>query len=748
MDRLRRAFACNLTLAVLAAASFAQGGAAARAAAPPTLSVLRASHGISRIDGELWALGPDYKARIDARGVEFTPALGSGAPRNFPLALALESIRRTEAVSIDLGAAPRRGAEDADDDTALYERAPGITERYEARVDGLEQSFVFAQRPRGDGDLVVRLRVASELAAPLGEHETLAFTTPRWGGVRIGAVTGVDANGATAPGRLRHDGAALELVLPAAFVDAAAYPLVLDPSIGTSFFVANTASNESVPDVAYADGSQRYLVVWKRHTSTIDGDIYGQLVNTVGTLTGNTIALETSASVNATNPSAAYVVASSRFLVAWQQQAGAADLDVHARSVVMPGGTTSSATPIFSVVAAAERDPVVCGERTQSTDEAYVVCKRDGTGIAGARVLVAVGAAPVLITSQNLVTDNNAFRPTIAKSFGDTGHALVVYSYNFGGGDIDLYALLVNHNGATVVQTTPFATTLDGEWDPALDGDGANFIVAYTHVPLPSGSGDAEIKVRRVTHTAPTLTMGPLIPLTNDLLDQRLPAVAWTPGKAFVAWEHGTTSATNYDVYAYGIGTSDCKLCEILFPFDLSATWDAAPSMASQYAGGSAGDQVFATWYSGVLGSGLEQTNVKGQLLEAFGPGGAVVDLGGACGNGGVTELASPLTAGNPEFAIRLSPAIAPATVAFLFISAAATPFTCGTCAVALGGAQFPVPVIPATEVKKVLPIPCDANIVGIQVDAQWVVFPSSVSPCPIFGSASASNRLRLTVGS
>ena len=39
------------------------------------------------------------------------------------------------------------------------------------------------------------------------------------------------------------------------------------------------------------------------------------------------------------------------------------------------------------------------------------------------------------------------------------------------------------------------------------------------------------------------------------------------------------------------------------------------------YSGGSPGDQVFLTWYSGVLGAGLEQTNVKGQLLEAFGRG-------------------------------------------------------------------------------------------------------------------------------
>lgn len=742
MHRWLRAFVLAHLVALLGASAFAQDSVAVGASGPRAASVLRASHGVSILDGELWALGPDYKARFDAAGVEFTPALGSGAPRNFSLALRLDSIRRDAALALELGSAPQK----VDGDRVEFERASGVVERYESRVDGLEQSFVFAHRPQGGGDLVVRLQVATELAAPTGEHATLEFLVPMWGGVRVGAVTGVDANGAASPGRLRYDGRAIELVLPAAFVDAAAYPLVLDPSIGSQFFIANTSLNEAFPDVAYGATAQRYLVVWKRHTSTTDGDVYGQLVNAAGTLTGNTIAFETSASVSATNPSVAYVTASNRFLVAWQQQTGAADWDVLARSVEMPTGTASSATPIFAVAGPSERDPVVCGDRTLANDEAYVVCKRDGSGIAGARVLVAVGAAPVLITSQNLVTDDNAFRPTISKSFGDSAHALVVYSYNFGAGDIDLYALLLNRNGATLVPTTPLATTLDGEWDPALDGDGTNFIVAYTHIPLPSGSGDAEIEVRRVTYNGSTLTLGPVVPLTNDSLDQRLPAVAWTPGKAFVAWEHGTTSATDYNIYAYGIAASDCKLCEVLFPLDLSATWDSAPSLASMYAGGSAGDQVLATWYSGVLGAGIEQSNVKGHLLEAFGPGGAVVDLGGACGNGGVTELVSGLAAGNPNFGIRLSPAIAPATIAFLFISAAATPFSCGTCSVVLGGAQFPVPIVGA-QATKLLPVPCDVNIVGIQVDAQWVVFPSSVSPCPLFGSASASNRLRLTVG-
>jgi hypothetical protein len=745
MNRRCRAFlvaiAAALSLGLARAQAITPSKIGTTPTAPIATSVMRAAHGIASVDGELWAVGPDYKACFHAGGVEFHPVLGGDAPRNFPFAFELEAIHRGDAALIERTSAvsPQLGA----DGVVHFARGLGIDERYEACVDGLEQSFVFRERPHGSGDLVVRGRVASELRALAGEHEALEFTLPAWGGVSVGAVTGVDARGRTTAGRLRWDGTALELVLPGDFVDAATYPLVLDPKIGTVFLVASTNLDEGEPDVAFDATYQRYLVVWHRKVSATDYDIVGQLVNAAGILTGNVIPLEVSSAVSATFPTVANVRTSSRFLVAWSQYA-TTNQDIYARAVALPLGGVSNLLPVLAT-AANEFTPVACGERTTVDDEAYIVCKRDGLGIVGIRVLVPTGADPLVIAANTLVADDNAYRPAISKSFGDGGRALIVYNYLFAAGDTDLYALLVNRDGAVLVPTTPFATTLDSESEPAVDGDGTNFMVAFSHKPNPSG--DAEIEVRRVTYNAPTLSFGPFVPLTNDALNQSLPAIAWTPGKAFVAWTHPyPLDPLDVDVYAVGVGSSDCKICEGQFTLDLSGTWDTTPSLASQYSGGGLGDQVFATWYSGEILTFLEKTNVKAQLLEAFGPGGAVVDLGGGCGGGGVANVLNGLTAGNPNFAIEVSGAESQATIGFLFVAAGAVPLVCGSCSVILSGAQFPVPLFNGGATKA-LPIPCDANILGVDVVAQWVVFPTSASPCSLFGSASASNRLRLTVG-
>jgi hypothetical protein len=56
---------------------------------------MRAAHGVCELDAELWAVGPDHKARFDAGRVELHAALGR--PRDFPL-------------TIELAVAPRRAS--------------------------------------------------------------------------------------------------------------------------------------------------------------------------------------------------------------------------------------------------------------------------------------------------------------------------------------------------------------------------------------------------------------------------------------------------------------------------------------------------------------------------------------------------------------------------------------------------------------------------------------------------------------
>lgn len=141
-----------------------------------------------------------------------------------------------------------------------YDRGVAI-ERYDVGVDGMEQSFVFHQRPTGTGDLVVRGRLATDMVVtPHGEG--LRLEQPGIGGFHIGGVVGFDRMGQRARGRVRFVDGALELSLDAAFVDAAALPLTLDPFIGNVFRLSTNAL-ELRPRVSFDVTTDNYLVVWQ-----------------------------------------------------------------------------------------------------------------------------------------------------------------------------------------------------------------------------------------------------------------------------------------------------------------------------------------------------------------------------------------------------------------------------------------------------------------------------------------------------
>ena len=241
-------------------------------------SIARRAHALTRTGTGLHAFGPGYKATLGRTGVRLVPALGRSAPRAMPVRVATASIHRdTTLIWSDHSgrAVPQR----AGTATVAYDRAPGIRERWRVRPDGLELSYVFATRPAGCGDLVVRLTLASGLAAEPMADGTVRLWAPGLGGVRIGTATGIDAAGATVRGALRVTANELELSLPGAFVDRARYPLVLDPLFGPELAVGNQTGDDSAPDAAYDASQDCYLVCWQEEFSALDVDIRAQRVD-------------------------------------------------------------------------------------------------------------------------------------------------------------------------------------------------------------------------------------------------------------------------------------------------------------------------------------------------------------------------------------------------------------------------------------------------------------------------------------
>jgi hypothetical protein len=121
-------------------------------------------------------------------------------------------------------------------------RRPGLVEWYLNLPEGLEQGFTLAQRPSGEGPLVLELALAASEAVLSGDELRIRTHTGRW--LSYGSLAAIDANGAAVPARL-------EIPAPgrvALVVDdrEARYPLVIDPLLtatADSQFESNQGGN-------------------------------------------------------------------------------------------------------------------------------------------------------------------------------------------------------------------------------------------------------------------------------------------------------------------------------------------------------------------------------------------------------------------------------------------------------------------------------------------------------------------------
>ncbi|MCA8951992.1 MAG: hypothetical protein KDE27_20955 [Planctomycetes bacterium] len=220
-----------------------------------------------------WGGGRNYKASFHD-GFVFYPHVGPDLPHQ-PLAWRTVSVRAGNrellATSHDVAPSPTFAGAVCEYDLG------GIVERYEILTDGVEQSFVIAERPAA-GDLAITGLVSSPLRLPesAAAHAGLMFTLADGrDAVRYGAAVAIDANGRRFPVSSRCDGGAITLELPAADVERAAFPLVVDPLIGNVVL----DSGAPVVDVdvlheTYSPANARTWVAFSREVAANDRDVW------------------------------------------------------------------------------------------------------------------------------------------------------------------------------------------------------------------------------------------------------------------------------------------------------------------------------------------------------------------------------------------------------------------------------------------------------------------------------------------
>ncbi|MBK8977677.1 MAG: hypothetical protein IPM29_17345 [Planctomycetes bacterium] len=708
---------------------------------------------VNSTDGELWASQARWKAQFAPDGVVFVPTLGPLAPRSLPVRFRLAEILHGERSVLPPTKNPRSVQPTLDGNTVRYVHDTDVVETYEVIEDGIEQSFVFPTRLPGQGDLVVRLSLDTELTAEVGHYDD-GLTLHRDGEplVGIGRVVGIDARGRRCAGELRWDGSQLELVLPAAFVDTARYPLVLDPLIGP---LGRHGNGAILSDVAYDVTWDLYLVVWQHTVSASDRDVYGQRVRQNGTTVGTRVNIENGvedmyaakvANVNLRDMFYAVMEFDSHDPNDGKQIIGRAVTAASGSSLrqflLHAGNLVPSRGPLTEGI-----QPDVCGDRTLADDACMVVFADPYNGIQSREISIDVNGDPTIVRSRQLTGFTAARRPRTCNSGGDARRLFVVWeeapSY------IAARALSLDStflSSVALIAGNSSATLPVGE--PVVDGNGENFLCVYRRQEPGNSSSTGIWTIDLRVPSSP----GAVWAFTRqaeleDTPNQReeSPAVTFVqnganPSRRFFGVSWGEVFPGRGDVVAV-LTNARGEACG---PIDTLKPFCANGGFASTYTGGrNDDDRAMAAMWDGPF--------AFTQGWEAFGPGGPIVDLGGGCGQGGTLTANGPMALGNPDWGLRLTGANnGGSTISVLAIDVSLAPgapiLACNTCRALLPTFTVDIPIANGGTFVPIAVI-CDPNALGTTLRSQfWTLTPSAPPTC-YWGSVAFSNILETTHG-
>ena len=473
---------------------------------------------------------PAYEARVRAGETRFTPRVPSRAGR---VARRGEDLVLGAAVVSRAGVVKGGGAVVHERDHRLEIDRGLAVERLENTAEGLEQSFRFAERPRGSGAITVRVPVSGQRYAG-ATAKGLHFSGEGGLGVRYGAALWIDARGARTPIAVAHREGAIVLTVPAALAESSAYPAVLDPTIGPEIGVddpiyAAAQGDQTVEAISYGNG--QHLVAYN------DGSLWVSRVSAAG------VVLDPYGILVCATPSTGWRQTALAFdgtswLIAWiDNRTGALDLYgariSGAGAVLDPNGTRLITATSFN------------GRVYHSLSYGgggYVLAYVE-QGIPRAQ-MVSTAAQPVGVPF-TLTSGGVTSVTATAAAFNGTNH-LVAFA-GLDGTSPAIMARRVSPSGFTVgVVLYP---TDSGAVPPiALASNGADWLLSYR-------SSVDEIRVSRVTAAGATpdaITDGVMI--TPLVTDHARASMLWDGSAYQVYWDSG------FDISAARVSTTPAVL--------------------------------------------------------------------------------------------------------------------------------------------------------------------------------------------
>ncbi|XXX72214.1 hypothetical protein WMF30_31660 [Sorangium sp. So ce134] len=549
---------------------------------------MRQVHFAYRLDGGAFVGGHEtYAVRASADAFTVTPR--AAAPSAVAEGLSLSTAAISRGATSVAGAPPRAAV---DRDGSLSIDRGGAVERLANGEDGVEQSWTFARRPEGAGDLVVRVRASGMSyigSTALGLH----FADPATRlGLRYGHGTWVDASARRLHVEARYEGSDIVLRVPAATVDAAAYPAVLDPILGPEIGMDAPvyqpgSRNESSPSVA-SDGTD-YLIVWsdpREHDSV--RSIVGARVSAGGEL------LDPGGLEIARSPGHKFAPAASfdgaNYLVVWQDRRNvdSAD-DIYGARLTPAGALLDPAGFPISTAGYPQKNPALVFNGSE-----HLVVWEDGraggpSDIYGARVMPdATVLDPGGVLLSNAPADQ--LRPRLAS---DGASFLVVWSDSRATQGRGVYGTRVGADGSVIdpggLAIAPWTSATGFHRMPSVAFGGSSYLVAWADSYGVYGQ-------RIDPATGASIDPTPLI-IAQPSYNEADTVMAYAGGYYFVAWQRSPLS--NPSIHGTWV---DAATGVVTSPFSAITLSSSSSSINSSPAGASNGASFFFAWQSASYG--------------------------------------------------------------------------------------------------------------------------------------------------
>lgn len=489
----------------------------------------------------IWGAGSTYKASFHA-GATFVPLLGTAFPHNLPFAWRTSSVRAGTEELVVQEPQLTWTATRAEYDLGL------VVEAYDLRRDGLEQTFVLRGAPGGSGGLEIRGAITTPLHADaVGDaHQALRFCDDQGRHiVTYGAATAIDARGRRMAMTTRFADGEVVLRLDGAWLATAAFPVVVDPLLGTGDVV--TGAQRTEVDVVQQSLSvgQSIWIAFVVAASLVDKDVYVYRWSQGGMLGGQAY-YDVTSSWSTSGVQCAIADVVDRAVVVFDRQfsgSQARSVRFHAHDVNDLTANTS-----FGTIAATDNawrpdvsgiflNPVMPVQALvvwqQEPNGGGAFAETNGSDIWGCYVDLVAGSAsaPFAIAATAL---NDHERPSVnPRSAGDIDGFRVAYQvYNTLGvnDDWDVAVRAVDTQGNVSAAVLLDDASPDHKMAPVIAGHTGRHLVAFTSSTLaqqpgkPAGRNGHQIRVVRldwsVSHPLGVEPFGTVVLQSNN--DPRL----------------------------------------------------------------------------------------------------------------------------------------------------------------------------------------------------------------------------------